>query len=318
MSNNPIEQAFIDVHYAEPLEPEFIINNLIPVGLTVISGPPKKAFKSLQAIIMACMCARWPTKAFPPWIVANHFGPSLLMSYEARAGVVNYIITHDLKIETVPGSLFVAHNPYEFQLDDPVKANQMLDYLDEKKPILTLIDPWRNTHSADENDSGAVVDMLGPLVAYAHENEMGIGLVHHVNKPSEGKDKSSFYAMRGSSALPGLADGLITIEDTKEEGNIWINATFKRGMSYRRQIHLGVEGFGWGNTGYEVLDDATKKVKTEWDRCHETIALRNPAIIAGTLKMPVGLVKECMDTLNRNHLIYPVLNATHWDRNNIP
>lgn len=315
MSDMPLEQSFVDVHYEEPLQPEFVIADLIPVGLTILSGPPKKAFKSLQAILMACMCARWPVKAFPPWIKANYFGPSLLFSYEARAGVVNHIITKDLQIETQPGALFVAHNPYEFQLDDPDKANLMLDYMEDKAPILALMDPWRNMHSADENDSGAVSDMLGPLVAHAHENGMGIVLIHHVNKPSEGKDKTSFYTMRGSSALPGLADGLITVEDTKDEGTIWLNTTFKRGLSYRRQIHLGVPGFGWGDQGYEVMDEATKRVQTEWERNRLCPPLQASVVMAATLHLSAGQVKESMDMLERNKFLKPV---GEWNRANIP
>lgn len=294
----PIESAFVDVHYAKPESPDFVINEVLPVGLTVMSGPPKKAFKSLQAILYSTLCARWKTNALPPWIRAIHTGPTLLISYEASAGVIHYILEHDLRIKTEPGVIFVAHNAFKFQLDNDEQANLMLDYMYSKMPVLTVFDPFRNMHGLDENDSTTISRLLSPIVQFTHETNSAGLLIHHVNKPSEGKDKSSFYNMRGSSALQGLADGLITIEDTKVEGNIIINATFKRGLSYRRTIHLGVPGFGWGDKGFEVLEKDTEKVQQEFNRGNTY-----PPSLATTLKLSVAQVNESLETLRRNNLI---------------
>lgn len=313
MSDNPIEQAFTDVHFAEPESPDFVIAETLPVGLTVMGGPPKKSFKSLQAILYATLCARWPCTALPKWMKAIHTGPTLAWSYEASAGVINHILTKDLQIETTPGALYIAHNAFKFQLDNDDQANQMLDYMYEKEPILTVMDPFRNMHSEDENDSATITRLLSPMVQYAHETHSAVLLIHHVNKPSEGKDKTSFYHMRGSSALQGLADGLLTVEDTKVEGNIIINATFKRGLSYRRTIHLGVPGFGWGKVGYEVLDKETEKVRDEYLKGNT----HTPSIAAST-KLSIQQVMEVLETLRRNLIIPRSPPEKHWDRNNVP
>ncbi len=319
MSSNPIEEAFIDVAYAESKPPEWVVSDVLPVGLTILSGPPKKAFKSLQTILLASLCARWPVRALPPWMRCVRGGPSLLLSYEADAGVIKHIIEKDLQLETEPGNLYIAHDPFKFQLDDPHTANQMLDYMDEKDPILVVMDPFRNMHSGDENDSGNVIGLLSPLVQWGHQHGASILMVHHVNKPAEGKDGSSFYAMRGSSALPGLADGLITIENTKEDGEIIINATFKRGQSYRRTIHLGVPGYGWGSVGYEVFDKDTKRVLETFNS-----GTKDKDAISVALKMNPGQVKQALIDLRRNGLANDYSSVItrggtgHWDKNNIP
>lgn len=294
----PIEQAFVDVHFAEPLPPEFVINELLAVGMNVMSGPPKKAYKSLQSILMGAACAEWTEGALvnlPPWMKVLRPGPSLFVSYEAEAGVINYILEHDARIKTKPGAMYVAHRPFMFQLDEPAQANELLDFMDAKDPVLVVLDPFRNTHSEDENDSGAVVRLLSPLVEWGHKHKAAIVLIHHVNKPSEGKDKSSFYNMRGSSALPGLADGLLTIEDTKDDGNIIINATFKRGQSYRRCIHLGMPGYGWGPNGFEVLPLSVQNVRREWQS-----GIHDIATIAATLKQKPSEVTAALQDLRRN------------------
>lgn len=299
----PIEEAYIDVAYAEPKAPNWVIQDILPVGLVVLSGPPKKSFKSLQALLFGALCADWPVKALPQWMKCMRGGPSLINSYEADAGVIRYILETEVGLKVQPGSIFVAHDPRKFQLDQPETANKMLDYMEEKQPILTVMDPFRNMHSGDENDSGNIQTLLTPLVAFAHETESTVLMIHHVNKPTEGKDGSSFYAMRGSSALPGLADGLITVENTKTEGNIIINATFKRGMSYRRTIHLGVPGFGWGVNGYEVFDEVTQKILLEYQRHTDCPPMRNPVVMAATLKLPIMQVKEALEAFQRNNLL---------------
>lgn len=301
MSDAPIEEAYIDISHAIPKPPNWVIRELIPVGLTVLSGPPKKSFKSLQALLMAVTCARWPMTALPTWMVCERGGPSLIHSYEADAGVCRYILEHDVGLTMDPGAIYIAHDPRKFQLDVTETANRMLDYMYEKEPILTVLDPFRNMHSGDENDSANIQSLLAPLVTYAHETDSAVVMVHHVNKPSEGKDQGSFYNMRGSSALPGLADGLLTAEMTRIEGNLWLNATYKRGLSYRRQVHLGVPGYGWGTQGFEVYDDATKKVKEEWDRNASCEPLRDPIVMAKTLNLHAGQVKESIETLQRNN-----------------
>ena len=294
----PIEEAFKDVHDAIPEEPDFIINQTLPVGLTIMSGPPKVAFKSLQAVLFAANCAQWPVSALPIWMEPLRPGPSLIVSYEASAGVINHILNVDCRIKTYPGSIYVAHKPSEFKLDDVNKANQLIKYMDSKDPAIVVLDPWRNSHSGDENDSTAVTEMLSPLVDWAHDMQASVLLIHHVNKPSDGKDSSSYYAMRGSSALPGLADGLLNIESTKKEGEIYINATFKRGPSWRRLIHLGVPGYGWGNKGYEVLNQSILNIGKLWDE-----GMKDSASIAMALKKQLGEVEAAIVDLKRNKII---------------
>ncbi len=308
MSDTPIEAAFIDVAHAVIQPPEWVIKDLVPVGLTVLSGPPKKAFKSLQTILMAALCARWPVTALPQWATCERSGPSLLLSYEANAGVVKYILQHDLELEVEEGSIYVAHKPQEFQLDDDKKANTMLDYMDEKEPILVVMDPFRNMHTGDENDSGQIIRLLSPLVSWAHDNHAAVVMVHHVNKPTEGKDPGSFYMMRGSSALPGLADGLLTVETTKKPGDIVINATFKRGTSYRRTVHIGVPAYGWGKHGYEVHEKSVMDVKVEWDKGNHS-----PPSIAKVLNQQLGQVNQALEDLKRNNQL-----PTQWNPANIP
>lgn len=298
----PLEEAFIDLSNAELKAPQWVINDFIPVGLTVLAGPPKRSYKSTLTIIEACMAARWETYALPQWMRCELGGPTLMFSYEADAGEVSWVVTKGLLIEPKPGYIYVASDPWEFQLDNPGSVARLVEYLDVRKPRLVIMDPFRNMWSGDENDSGEVIQALGPVRKWMHENEAAGIVVHHINKPSPDKENGGMYAMRGSSAIPGLADGIIVIEPTKNEGQIVINTVYKRGQGWRRTVQLGVPGYGWPSRGYEIGNDSTAIVQDLWQG--------NPShneewvsAVANRTKLQTSVIKEAVKFLHRNNRI---------------
>lgn len=73
--------------------------------------------------------------------------------------------------------------------------------LDEQKPDILFLEPFRGIWSGDENDNSAMEEVLDRLVQIAKEFECGIMLSHHSNKaPIEG---DWMGASRGATALEG-------------------------------------------------------------------------------------------------------------------
>lgn len=73
--------------------------------------------------------------------------------------------------------------------------------LNEHKPDILLLEPFRGIWSGDENDNSAMEEVLDGLVALAADFECGIMLSHHANKaPIEG---DWMGASRGATALEG-------------------------------------------------------------------------------------------------------------------
>lgn len=303
----PVEQSFRDIIYATKKPPEWVINDFIPVGLTFMAGPPKKAYKSTMTLIKACLCAQWGTKAFPPWMHATMFGPSMLFSYEADDGEILWTIEDGLQVKPKEGYLFVTIDPWEFQLDVPGVIDRILQYLDAKKPRLIIMDPFRNMWSGDENDSGAVINCLGPIRKWAKDHGAAVIVVHHINKPNENVVAGSMYSMRGSSAIPGLADGIVVVEATKNEGQIKVHTTFKRGQSWVRTIQLGVPGFGWPSEGYEVGPELWNVIHDFWvkDRTAQKSMDWLQWVHEKTdNKFNIGAIKDSLAGLVRNERIH--------------
>lgn len=265
-----MDAAFRDVTEFTKEPPKWVIRDFIPVGVSILAGPPKKSYKSTITIIEACLAARWACQALPIWMACDLGGPTVIVPYEANGGEILWVLEDGLHIAPEFGSLSIAHTPWEFQLDKPGAMKALLEMLDERDPRLLILDPFRNAWSGDENDSGQVSQLLGPIVRWTHEREAAAIMVHHINKPPTDAQKNAnaggMYSMRGSGAIPGLADGIIVIEPTNEEGVVIINTTFKRGVSWRRVIRLGVPGYGWPEVGVEIMPDNAHAVRELWSK----------------------------------------------------
>ena len=300
----PLEEAFIDLAHAEKKDPQWVIAETIPVGLTFLAGPPKVSHKSTISLAIAALCARWPSRVLPPWMDCTLGGTTMAFSYEADAGEVRSIMEDGLGLEVQGGALYVACDPWKFQLDSAHGPDDLVKYVESRNARLVIMDPFRNMWAGDENDSGAIIRVLGPLQRWLKENEAAGIVVHHVNKPiAEGANATgSMFTMRGSSAIPGLADGILVIEPTKTEGHITIHTKFKRGPSWRRTIALGAPGYGWASQGSEVLPDLALAVREDLASSRGALDQEWLLTLAQARKQSVTNIREALRALDRNQM----------------
>jgi AAA domain len=256
----PTEEVWTDVGDAAPEHPEWVVNNLIPTGITFLAGPPKsyKSTVELAAILTACGVGN---SVLPPELSqCDDPGIVLGLSMEASAGTLRHTIKEGFGVDVPNDKRFlVMSDPWRFRLDQPQDVRELLDWCDVLHPKVLFIDPLRNCHSLDENDSGGMVHMLQPLQRYAVRNRMAVIIVHHSKKIGTDRDGGKRMAqaedMRGTSALFGMADAVLTIT-AKGQGTIHIDGIFKRAESCQRTVQLGV----WGTTPQESIDSTTKSV----------------------------------------------------------
>jgi hypothetical protein len=143
----------------------------------------------------------------------------------------------------------------------------------------------------DENDSGGMVKMLQKFQQYAVKHDMAFLIVHHSKKISDEKGAERMAKandMRGSSALFGMADAVLT-QTAKGKGLIHIDAVFKRGEAWQRTIQLGI----WGATAVESIDSLTKAI-------FEKLADgESQTAIAEALHISKTKVSQCVAVLKR-------------------
>ena len=239
----PIESTFADVGDAELIEPQWVIKNLLPSGLTFLAGPPKSYKSTLELAMLLSTCGVEHEVLPEDMRVVETPGVVMGLSGEASAGVLRHTAQEGFDAE-IPndGRFLVVDDPWRFRLDQPSDMHELLGWVDRIKPRIVFIDPLRNFHVLDENDSGGMVAMIQPLQRYAVTHDMSIIIVHHSRKTSSDRGEARVAKaedMRGSSALLGLADAALTCS-SKQEGVVHIDAVFKRAPAWQRDVELNM------------------------------------------------------------------------------
>lgn len=236
------DEVFVDLGAALIHPPTWLIENLVPPGLVFIGAPPKSS-KSTVSLAIALLVAGYKCKALPVTMSKVVLGgPVMMFSYEEDAGGLKYIAEQGLKTKVKDnGGIVVCEEPSGFQLDDERGMSRLLYWLNERDPRLVILDPLRNFHSADENDSGQMSRLLSPLRHWALTHEACVMVVHHAKKLSDDRTAYDNGDLRGSSAMFGMANGVL-IFTPKPNNQLLIKATFKRGASWERTIIFGAYG----------------------------------------------------------------------------
>jgi hypothetical protein len=300
----PFDGHFIDIATATPTPPQWVIKDLVPVGLMFIAGPPKISHKSSQVIGGICATAAgYECSVYPKYMRNVELGGrTLLFSFEADAGVLNHMLTKGMLTKglTDDGGIMVCTDPWLFRLDSSEGRKQLFYWLNAVKPRLCVFDPFRNAHQADENDSGAIFDMLQPLRRWAIENEAAVILVHHTNKlPANEKRDYKQMDLRGTGAMFGIADGLLIISPIDEKQHIVkLAATFKRGTSWERTLKLSIYDHR-ERVASEVLDAVTEQVYAAFAKA----GVEDATECATQVPVTVSRIKAAIDTLLRNGML---------------
>ena len=291
--NDSHESVWTDVGEAEFEEPEWVVNNILPVGITFIAGPPKSYKSTVELALLLTACGVENSVLPPDLSHAPNPGRVLMLSMEAQAGALRHTAKHGFGIDIPSDMRFMAmSDPWRFRLDQRQDVQDLMGWMVELDASVLAIDPLRNCHSLDENDSGGMVMMLQPVQQWAVKNRKSVVIVHHSKKIGDdrdgGKRMASANDMRGSSALFGLADAVLTITG-KGKGLVHIDAIMKRGEAWQRTIQLGI----WGMSGVESI---TEDVRAVFDLV--TLELTQ-AEIAAKLHVTKSKVSECVTTLKR-------------------
>lgn len=241
--DDPIESVWTDVGGAVLEEPRWVVRNILPAGITFLAGPPK-SFKSTIELALALTVCGVQNDVLPAELSdCPETGIVMGLSMEASAGVLRHTAEVGFK-RTIPedGSFLVMSDPWRFRLDQRHDVEELLRWVERIHPKMLFIDPLRNCHSLDENDSGGMVMMLQPIQQYAVKMGLAVVIVHHSKKLGD-KDGATRNAnandMRGTSALFGMADAVLTCTG-KPNNTIYIEAILKRGEPWQKTFQLGI------------------------------------------------------------------------------
>ena len=93
-------------------------------------------------------------------------------------------------------------------------------------PALIVIDPLRDVHGAEENESGPMADVMDRLRSIRDIVGCAVLFVHHLGKASRDNQKSrAGQRMRGSSVIHGSVEGTIALGELKGDRSTYLEST---------------------------------------------------------------------------------------------
>lgn len=243
-------------------------------GITVIGAEPKAAKTWLAtelAIAVATgtqVCGEFATESGR---VAYFFAEDMAVQIRNRVRALCCGATREL----VPDRLFLEpRGSYIDLIDDMelawiVASCRNLGALD-----LLVLDPLRDIHSADEDKSGSMRDVMRRLRVLADLLGCTVAVVHHAPKAS--KDTAKRRAgqnLRGSGAIHGSIDSGLYLENTDGDGtNLFTNTVTSQVKGARSagrfKLELRVEDDAQGEAmraSWSVSREVSQKVN-ERDR----------------------------------------------------
>jgi AAA domain-containing protein/DnaB helicase-like protein len=189
----------------------WLVDGIVPVGgLVVLAGEPG-AGKTLLALDVALRCAHGMTwlgrgcRAASTVYLAGEGSPGLgarLRAWraahpQARAGDGHYVAVAD----GVPDLTRVSAVAELTELLAMARRDHGRDASCVVVDTLAMAAP-----GADENDAGAVGQVLRVLAELRLRHGVTVIVLHHLRKPQAGSPSSGMHALRGSSAIAGAAD----------------------------------------------------------------------------------------------------------------
>lgn len=247
----PIDYAFEPVGAANIEPPKWIIKGVIPVGLTIVVSPPKQFKSTFLLHLILRIIGKNSTLLPEQFSKVTETGPVIAIATETTAGAIKFDALFGMRTHILASDPFYAQtNPFAYRLDNEHDMIELFYWLKRVKPKALIIDPFRNSHSVDENDSTEIIKILQPLQQYAFKNDMAIIVVHHTVKRGEKSKIEEFLrpeSARGSGSIFGIADGILMQmvlpheEMTDEPITVRWAGQFRRGSQWQEDVTPNLE-----------------------------------------------------------------------------
>jgi hypothetical protein len=134
-------------------------------------------------------------------------------------------------------------------------------------PVLIGIDPLRNVHDAEESSSTEMRPILRALGAIRRLCGCALVVVHHAAKANKDDKRTGGSRLRGSSAIDGYRDGLISLEETEKDDG---------GQTISNRVVVDLKAYrGAGRFGLSLHiedDDNGEAIRATWVRADDTVS----------------------------------------------
>lgn len=220
-------------------EPEFIVPNSVPVGLTILAGKPKSG-KSLFALDMACSLAN---------------GVRLLGIYDLVQQEVLFLALEDSELRLQkrinrltedPQGTGRLHFATECARLDHGFFDHIKNWLAEKPNIkLVVIDTFNRVRKLKRRGTTPYekdYNEINELKKFADDHKIAILVIHHLRK-SEAKDVTDMIS--GSVGITAAADAILILQKERGSNQATFFATGRDIPDFEIGLTLNPESLCW-------------------------------------------------------------------------
>lgn len=195
----------------EPGPTEWLIQGLWTRNAFGIVGALPKSYKSFFTLQMAVSVSTGRSLFGRYPVPREAMGRALIFNAEGGTRAIRRRLGAMCRALEVPiGDVDIeAIDIGVLRLDDPAQWARLVATVEDRRPSLLILDPMRELHGLDENDSAVAASLLGPLRALGLRLSCSVVVVHHMAKPPAqkgGNARRLAEQLRGSGAYAGAID----------------------------------------------------------------------------------------------------------------
>ncbi len=284
-------------------ENKWVIENLIPEGMTILSAAPGQ----FKTFILLQICKQISNGE----MVLNHFDCEKKNILFINEEMGQRAMQDRLKIiEGETGNLYLT-NLANVKIDD---IKSILEICKEKDIRLVIFDSLTRIHNLSENDVGDVKKIFEAMLILMKEN-ISVIITHHHRKASPFGQKNGSDEMRGSTDLLAQLDCHLAIDNVASDKSYMIMKQLKLRQAenipdFRIEIKRDKDKVSFIYKGqFSKIDEYNNKIEESKDIIIKTIA-DNPMItknkIIELLKGTVGImaIAKILPALEKEKIIF--------------
>jgi len=194
----------------QTLKQDYLVESLIPLkkGVTALVAKRNigKTFAYLSMVLCMVFGMPWMSKRTVKTNVLIVLGEGSNGFYDR---IVSWCVHNGQPLEEVAECVFFIDGA---NLSNPISLKRIKEAIEAHNVGLCILDTWAATSGVVDEDKAAVTSMALNRLQEA-VGEASVLIVHHPNKSTENSSKPS---ARGSTALEGRADVVMTITEDKK------------------------------------------------------------------------------------------------------
>lgn len=200
--------------YGKTIErPPVIVQGMIPAGLTVLAGAPKRGKSWLALMLALCVSAGEPFLG-----AQTTQGDVLYLDLESKQYRVQARLSK-LIVGRAPESLYITHE--SDRLEGGLVEQLAMWCDDVQHPVLIIIDTMGRVKGGAKRGENAYegdTRILGDLQRFALQRNLAIVCVHHLKK-DPGGNIDYFERISGSMGITGACDSVAVLQGKRGDEN---------------------------------------------------------------------------------------------------